>query len=753
MANQDDYIKHMQNGDDAAWQQNWGSAAEHYTRAIQVVPDDAQAHINLGFALLNNGQLDRALKVYRRAIQLAPDDPEPLERSADVLERMGQLKEAAQQYVKVSEVYLQMKDLDKAISIWEHATALTPGLVAVHARLAQAYERIGDKGKSIREYLVLAYNFRRLNEVEKAIRAVDRALKLDPKNALALNTLRSLNAGGEVILPDSVLNRGSKTKEAPKEEFGGGMFWSPEPVQTTINMESHPLGPLGEAIEQGLNLLGQHVFEIGLDPSAMPALAAMESQRQESFEDAIDQYRQAEQAGMRHPALKMGLGGLLILTDHYTDAIKNLGETLTIPALMSGGYHGLAICYHAMGEYLRSGRYLVQCMQNLSNELETQSDRLEDASNVYVTMMSLLDSRTKEVQKQLSEHFLELLQGKDWKVRLIETNTHLSETLRRDGPEGMIDIIVTGGGGGLPETVSTIDRYMRQGLYTLAIDEAHRAIETSPYYLPVHIRMAEILMKEGRIRQAINKYNTIAKAYMVRDENDRAAAILTDVLRMAPLDVDVRMNLINLLESEQRWNDCITQYLDLASTYQQLGDFEKSSQTFATAERLARRTQAPPQRIAEIKHFVADINQMRLNTRQAQKVFEEILDIVPDDEKALKNLVDIYYSQNNQVEAIKRLDTLLGIYAKKGVVNKITTLLKDLVNSNPSDMPLRSRLASIYRKLGDTRSAIEQLDALGELQLEAGMNKEAANTIKQIIGMNPERVEEYRKLLSQLSML
>ena len=37
----------------------------------------------------------------------------------------------------------------------------------------------------------------------------------------------------------------------------------------------------------------------------------------------------------------------------------------------------------------------------------------------------------------------------------------------------MIDILVAKGGHQLAEAVSTIDRYIRQGLYTLAIDEAH----------------------------------------------------------------------------------------------------------------------------------------------------------------------------------------------------------------------------------------------------------------------------------------
>jgi tetratricopeptide (TPR) repeat protein len=332
-----------------------------------------------------------------------------------------------------------------------------------------------------------------------------------------------------------------------------------------------------------------------------------------------------------------------------------------------------------------------------------------------------------------------------------ELTVHLMETLRRDGPRGLIDILTTSGSeSGLPEIITKIDRYIRQGLYTLAMDEAHSAVEIAPYYLPAHIRMAEILMKEGRIRQAIMKYNIIARVYMTREENDRAAAILTDVLKMAPLDIEVRQNLIELLEQQDRMSEALDQYIDLANTYQQLGDFERASQTFAASERLARRIGAPIQKLVEIKHAIAEINQMRLNTRQVQKVLEEILELTPDDERALRGLIDINYQQGNNVEAIKRLDTLLSTYAAKGLVTKIVSLLSELVERFPRDMALRARLASIYRKLGQHAQAIEQLDALGELQLEAGMNREAANTVRQIIALKPQRIEEYKKLLAQL---
>src|SRR6185369_15605950 len=131
------YDQAMNAGHNAAWDKEWTAAIAAYGQAVQQFPNDAEAHIHLGLALLEVGRLDDALKVYTRAHQLSPADPIPLEKSADVLEKVGRLKEAAQQYVNVAEVYMQQRDLDKAVYNWDRATKLTPGLVQIHAKLAQ----------------------------------------------------------------------------------------------------------------------------------------------------------------------------------------------------------------------------------------------------------------------------------------------------------------------------------------------------------------------------------------------------------------------------------------------------------------------------------------------------------------------------------------------------------------------------------------------------------------------------------------
>lgn len=742
--NREAYDQAMNAGHNAAWEQKWSEAIAAYGRAIQQFPSDPDAHIHLGLSLLKASRLDDALKVYTRAHQLAKEDPIPLEKSAEVLEMMGRLREAAQQYVNVAEIYLAQRDLDKAVSNWRQATRLSPGFISVHAKLAQAYERMGEKKKAIYQYLTLGFNFNRAGETEKGIKAVQRALRLDRKHAQALNMLHALETGGEVIPPTPEDEPAGHTDTSASFDLFGDLD-----ERKNVG-EAHPLGPIGEAMDEALGILAAYVMESGnLDAAGSSALLAMELQRQGQNAEAIEAYKQAE-GGLRHPALQLNLGSLLVLEDQPQGSISHLGEAAMLPELNAGAFHGLGLAYFKQGKQKQASRYLIQSLQAVDTALAMDMDEIQELSDVYGQLLATLDGRTDESLAAINKRFTNLLQGKDWKQRIAETRRQLQEAMRVGGEQGVVDILVTTHSDKLTQSVSLIDRYLRQGLMTLAMEEAHYAAEYAPSYLPVHVRMAEIMMREGRVRQAINKYNIVAKTYMVRGENDRAASILGEVLEMAPLDIEVRTSLIELLEAEERWDEALDQYTDLADTYHQLGDFDMSRNTYALAERIANRVGASSEKLVRIKHRMADIDQMRLDIRKAQRTYEEIIELDPEDERARRMLIDLNYRQGNQVEAIKRLDQLLSRYAKNKQVNRIMQLLEELVTLYPNDTGLRSRLAAIYRQLGRKKDAVIQLDALGELQLEAGVHEEAANTIRQIIALNPEGVEDYKRLLAQL---
>lgn len=740
--NREEYDQAMNAGHNAAWDQEWSLAVAAYGQAIKEFPEDPEAHIHLGLSLLRAGRLDDSLKVYTRAHQLSPDDPIPLEKSADVLERMGRLKEAGQQYVNVAEIYLAQRDLDKAIGNWERATRLTPGLVTIHAKLAQAYERVGDNRKAIREYLTLAFNFQRGKETDKAIKAVQRALRLDSKNSQALNTLRALETGGEILPP--VFDDMDEPTSRLEEQDGFGY------ASRVVVGESDPLGPLGEAMTDALGLLASYVIESGqLNAAGSAALQGLELHRQGLQKEAIEAYQRAE-SQIRHPALKLNLGVLLVLTGQPAEAVKHLGEATMHPQLQAGAFHALGRAYYDQGKHKQATRYLLQSLQAVDTSLALEDGEIDELTNLYDQLFTALEGSTDEAMVAINKRFMKLLIGKDWKQRIAETRRQLEHTMRAEGEQAVKDILAAEGGDHLTDSVSLVDRYMRQGLLTLAMDEAHRAIEFSASYLPIHIRMAEIMMREGRVRQAISKYNTVAKTYLVRGENDRAASILSEVLEMAPLDISLRKSLIELLETEQRWDEVLDQYVDLADTYHQLGDFELSRDTYSSAEKLAARVKASPEKVVRIKHRIADIDQMRLDIRKAMKTYEEIVQLAQDDERARRMLVDLNFRQGNQVEAVKRLDELLSMYAKKKQVNSIIKLLEEMVTLYPNDTGLRNRLATIFEQLGRKEDAIKHLDALGELQLEAGQHQDACNTLRRIIKLNPAGAEDYQRLVAQL---
>lgn len=749
--NREAYERAMNEGHNAAWDQDWPVAIAAYGRAVQEFPEDPEAHIHWGLALLQDNRLEDALRVYRRAQQLSPDDPIPLEKSADVLERMGRLKEAAQQYVQVSDVYLGLRDMPKAIGNWERATQLSPGLVPIHFKLAQAYERIGDKNKAIREYITLAFNFQRMNENDKAIKAVERALRLDKNNIQAINTMRALKSGAKIMLPtddnQAPPKSASKSSAASSNDFD--LFGSEQKQSSAV--ESDPLGPLGEAMNAALSMLAQFVVESGsLDAAGGDALQAMELQRQQLYDNAISAYQRAE-GKLRHPALKLNLGALLLLTDRAEHAIKALGEAVSTPQLAAGALHGLGQAHFKIGKHRKAAEFLIRSLQTVDMSLAVSGEEASELMQVYDSLVISLEGRTEESIASVNERFMHLLTGKDWRMRIADARRHLGEILTAgEGEQGMWDFLIASRTDEFTESITAIDRYISQGLLTLAMDEAHHVIEYSPYYLPVHIRMADIMMKEGRVRQAITKYDVVARSYMTRGETDKAASILQEVLEMAPLDIGVRTTLIDLLRTEGQDAEALNHYIALADTYKELGNFDMARETYAVAERTARKIEAPSAKLVEIKHRVADIDQMRLDMRRAQKVYEEIVQLEPDDERAYRMLVDIAYNQNNPIEAIKHLDKLLGLYARNKQVTRITQLLEELVNRHRNDTGLRSRLASIYARLGRKEDAVEQLNALVDLQLEAGHHNDAKETLRQIIALKPAQVNDYKKLLLEL---
>jgi tetratricopeptide (TPR) repeat protein len=292
--------------------------------------------------------------------------------------------------------------------------------------------------------------------------------------------------------------------------------------------------------------------------------------------------------------------------------------------------------------------------------------------------------------------------------------------------------------------------YIKRNMLLTAIEEIYRVIEMAPTYLPLHLCLAEVFVRQERLEEAIAKYMAVAEVYHMRGDDRQAIGVYKQVLKMAPMDVNVRAMMIDLLVNRGEIDQALEQYMSLADDHYQLAQIDKALEKYNEALHLASRASNERTWKVQILHKIGDINMQRVDWRRATAAYEEIKVLSPDDEQVWTYLFDLYQKQGQIHKALAELRELVRYYEAKGQPQKALGILKDAVQLRPQEMSLRALLARVYIQQGMKREAIAELDALGEMQLEAGLREEAVQTIKQIIALEPANIEAYRQLLDHI---
>jgi len=149
-------------------------------------------------------------------------------------------------------------------------------------------------------------------------------------------------------------------------------------------------------------------------------------------------------------------------------------------------------------------------------------------------------------------------------------------------------------------------------------------------------------------------------------------------------------------------------------------------------------------------HHQAEIDRERLELRGALRTYQKITELAPDDVKAKRETIDVYFRLNDSIHAIQELDRLLQIYAKQRRADLILQTLESMSQDYPDDLGLCSRLGTVYQQMGRAAEAIKQLEHLRQLQYDGGKHEEARKTITRILSLNPPNAAYYQQLLQQL---
>jgi tetratricopeptide (TPR) repeat protein len=756
----------MKRGHGFARQQAWDKAAAEYQRALAEFPEDADALIAAGAVLINLKLLPEALAVLQHANQARPNDLLTMERLADVQAQLSYPADAAQTYAAIGNLLAEQGNTDQAVETWKRASNLDASNLEAHQKLAEIYQAQSNTKASATEWITVARIFRRQGDWDKAALQCQAALALDPRNTDALRLMEGIRVKrGTGMLPPlpepspaGALALPSPAAPPTPPPGASGIALAPDEEEG-----AKPGSPVDLAAEKALSNLAESLFEEEALPTpSRPGVRLTKAEIDTLISQAIDlQTRgQAQQAiaaykrvldVMDLPAARFNLGLLYEQELLFEEAVEQFQQSIHDPEYALGSRFALGECCRARGQIDAALEHFVQVLK-IVDLATVKREQVDDLIALYENLAdSFVTKGDRDQAIQFTNSLVDFLSSRGWEDKVVEARQRLDSLTGEDAPIlSLAEILAVPNAEVILQSLALTQEYAKRGKLYSALEEAYLAIEHAPDFLPMHRSMADILWNGGHEESATAKYMVIADAYQGRGDSRHAIGIYQYVLRLTPMDVQTRFKLIDLLISHGEIDKALEQYMALADTYYQLAELDKAREKFQEAMTYVPRASDSKHWTQQILHRVADIDMQRIDWRRATKSYEQLKSIVPDDEKARLALVELHFKTGDSARAIRELDDLLVRYSKSGKARKIIPVLEDQIRIHPNEMGLRTRMARAYIGAGLTAQAIEQLDSLGDLQLQAGFQKEAAATIRIIIALNPPNVEEYRQALAQI---
>ena len=727
-----------------AWDKQWMKAIEQYRLATAEFPDDATARSGLGFAYLQAERLREALREYRKVSELTPDDPSPVMKRAQILERLGRITDAGHAWTHLAELYEKQRVLSQAADAWREVVRLQPAYKEARRRLAEACELQSNTAVAVEEYLALARMSHEDGERAQAVVYCKKVLSLDRGSDKARALLKRLIANGDTgVLEPSLL--------VPGEELG--------PVDLAVQ---GALSSLAEAV-LGEEELVQHPEEPHEGPAELQGLAsgshtgitavlgkAIDFHSQGMIQEALGYYEQALEMGVGRVDVVFNLGVLYKEALRFSDAIDLLGRSLEVPEYALASNFALGECHWAEGRIGQALDHFLEALKIIDLDMMSQ-DWADDIAPLYQDLAnSYRDQANRRKAEVLVNSLRNFLSGHGWKARVLEARRKL-DNLADGGIVSILpEFLEVPGGEQVLDIMARSWEYLRNDMPFTALEECYRAVEMAPTYLPLHLRIAETFAHQGKVEEAVSKYAAVADSYLMRDSPHQAMAVYGRALLVAPMSVSIREKLITLLIEHDQVDRALGEYLALGESYYRLARVDRALEKYEDALPLVGRTATPADWEVKILHRMADLQLQRVHWKGAVALYEKIRELAPTDEEARLRLVELHYKLGQEDVALRELDSLIVHLGKQREFQKIIKSLRELVDSNPQDIPLRSRLSGLYIELGMKQEAIGELDTLGELQLEVGRRRDAAETLRTIISLEPKEKEGYTQLLREL---
>jgi tetratricopeptide (TPR) repeat protein len=310
-------------------------------RAADLLPDDAEAHNNLGNALLDLGRRDEAVASYRRALRIEPRYAEAHSNLGNALRDLGQIDEAVASYRRALEINPEsagahanlgnaMRDLGRledAVASYHRALAIKPGF-------AEAHNNLGNALRGLRRFADAAASYRR-------------ALEIKADNAEAHNNL------GNVLMD-------LKRLDEAADSYRRALALNPTFAQAHSNLGNalRGLGQLDDAVASYLKAVDIKPDFAGAHCNLGNALRDLGQ-----LDKAVASHHRALEIEPDLAGAHNGLGNALLDFGKYDDAAASYRQALAIDPSFAEAHNNLGLVLRLLG---RTAEAEASCRRSLA---------------------------------------------------------------------------------------------------------------------------------------------------------------------------------------------------------------------------------------------------------------------------------------------------------------------------------------------------------------------------------------------------
>ncbi len=756
----------IRRGHSYSWDQLWPDAIREFEQASEEAPAEPTSYAGLGMAYYELGEMEKSLDNYKLAARYSKGDMIYLKHVADVQERLGQVKDAAQTYMAIGEIQLRRRRLDEAVANWLRAARLDPYLVGARRRLASLYQRQGLTRNAVREYLALARIYNSQGQKEHALQMCQAALDLDPRNPDILTAMELIEQGVDDFSTedeDFVTLESLATLESDvvppfatafEAETAGA---SPDGDGVLIG------GPMQHARTLALEQLAQGIFEYeeeealvataGLDSNKLKRDAliseGLDNQTRGQTDEAIRSFEQASISGANSPAMHFNLGVLYQEQKRFNESITEFDRANVDQAYRVASNYALGDTYKELEAVSKAVEHYLVALTiiDLNTVRPEQSDRLIELYDHLANDLLSGENTDKAVEFLIA--LADFFEHKDWEFRIRAARERL-DALSADGQTMILGDILMAGSTQVLESLYLSELYAKRGKYHSAVEEAYRAIQLSPLYLPGHIQLAELLAKWERADIAVAKFIAIGDTYRVRGDVNGSINAYERALELSPLDLKTRTRLIELLVQRDQVERALEHYLALGDAQYNLAQVDEARKTYTEALKIIPSGEAGAEWRLRLLRVIADIDMQRLDWKRAIAAYSELSKNDPGDVKIARVMIDLYHKVGRPDAGMRHLDRYLMFLVRNGRGSEITGVLSEMIEQRPADVGLVDRLAGLLLQHQRKVEAIKLLDRLGDVQLAGGDTEAAIATIERIIKLEPSDEAKYVQLVESL---